>query len=144
MSTLSSTTFPNAAAPQPPASDQQKPKPKRPAPLSIRLSEAQKAQLREEAGRGSVNAYVIKKLFGESAAQSRRAGRTPSADHQALARALGALGQSRLSQNMNQIAKAANMGVLPVSAELERELSEACTAIKAMRSDLLAALGLQK
>lgn len=144
MSTLSSNSFPNAAAPQPLASGKPKPKPKRPAPLSIRLSEAQKTRLRKDAGGGSVNAYVVKKLFGESAAQSRRAGRAPSADHLALARALGALGQSRLSQNMNQIAKAANMGALPVSAELERELSEACTAIMAMRSDLLAALGLQK
>ena len=120
-----------------------KPHKKRLAPLSIRVSEAQRAQLKRDAAGGSVNAYVIKKLFGESAAQSRRAQRQPSADHQALARVLGALGQSRLSQNVNQIAKAANKGALPVTAELERELFEACAAIQAMRRDLMMALGMK-
>ncbi len=114
---------------------------KRPSPLSIRITEQQRAELREAAAGGSVNAYVIRKLFGESAADSRKAGRVPNIDQQSVARIMAALGQSRLSQNMNQIARGANSGALPISPELQQELAEACAAIRAMRTDLLTALG---
>lgn len=114
---------------------------KRPSPLSIRISEEQRAKLKEAAAGGSVNAYVIRKLFGESAADHRRAGRLPPVDQQAVARLMAALGQSRLSQNLNQIARGANSGALPVSPELQQELSRACAIIRAMRADLLEALG---
>jgi len=62
-------------------------------------------------------------------------------DADALARVLGALGQSRLSSNLNQLAKAVNSGSLPVSPETEADLSAACRDVSAMRTDLLRALG---
>ncbi|MEM8986540.1 MAG: plasmid mobilization relaxosome protein MobC [Pseudomonadota bacterium] len=67
--------------------------------------------------------------------------RSPVADDAALARVLGALGQSRLASNLNQIAKAANQGVLTVTPDLIDELSDACADVRAMRQDLIAALG---
>ena len=60
-----------------------------------------------------------------------------------LAKSMGELGKSRLASNLNQIAKAANIGALPVSPELEDELSEACGAIQDMRDLLVKALGLK-
>ena len=43
----------------------------------------------------------------------------------------------------NQLAKHANMGTLEVSPETEKELMAACAEVRAMRADLVAALGLK-
>lgn len=59
-----------------------------------------------------------------------------------MARVLAGFGQSRIANNLNQLAKAVNIGALPVTAETEGEITEACTAVVAMRRDLLRALGL--
>jgi len=56
---------------------------------------------------------------------------------------LAALGNSRLSSNLNQIAKAANRGALPVTEELSLDLQSACLDIRAMRMALMMALGFQ-
>lgn len=115
---------------------------KRPPPLSIRVSDEERKKLKRDAGGGSVNAYVRQKLFGASATP-RNSKQKPSADIEALGRVLGALGRSRLASNLNQIAKAANVGALPVTPELEKELHDACADIRAMRRDLLKALGVK-
>ncbi|MEL6790610.1 MAG: plasmid mobilization relaxosome protein MobC [Pseudomonadota bacterium] len=69
--------------------------------------------------------------------------RIAAEDQKVIAQLLAAFGQSRISQNLNQIAKAANMGALPVSPELEAELQQACADIQYMRSELVCALGLK-
>jgi hypothetical protein len=65
----------------------------------------------------------------------------PVKDHEALGRVLGALGGSRLSSNLNQLAKAVNTGSLPATPDTEKELREACKAVTAMRDELMRALG---
>lgn len=55
---------------------------------------------------------------------------------------LAELGRSRLSSNLNQLAKAANMGTLPVHRDITGELQEACRSVQAMWDALLTALGL--
>ena len=92
--------------------------------------------------------YIRLKLFGADADQvkSRRPKvkrHQPTLDHEIMAQVLAGLGRSRLSSNLNQIAKAANMGALPVTPELEAELLEACAALQAMRQDLIAAMGIK-
>ncbi|MEJ7926700.1 hypothetical protein WG908_08030 [Sphingobium sp. AN641] len=52
------------------------------------------------------------------------------------------LGQSRLSSNVNQLAKAANSGSLPVTPETESDLRHACRDIAEIRRMLMRALGL--
>jgi hypothetical protein len=52
------------------------------------------------------------------------------------------LGQSRLSSNLNQLAKAVNTGSLPVTPETERELRQAARDVMVMRRMLIDALGL--
>lgn len=74
-------------------------------------------------------------------APRKKRGNSPVQDKEALGRMAGALGQSRLSQNMNQLAKAVNSGSLPVTPETEAEIKEACREIAEMRAALLAALG---
>lgn len=106
----------------------------------IRLTDDEKRLLTEKAGRVPLGAYIRNALL--EAPGRRRSARAPMADDTALARVLAALGQSRLSSNLNQLAKAIHMGVLPVTPETEADITEACAAIIAMRHDLLLALGL--
>ncbi|MEM8987287.1 MAG: hypothetical protein AAGC95_11240 [Pseudomonadota bacterium] len=127
------------AASKPP----RKPKKKRVSPLSIRASDEEKARLRAEAGNGSVHALLRERVFGPDAVSKRRTRRQPSIDHAALGRVLGALGQSRLSQNMNQIARAVHAGALPINDDLQKDVREACAAIQDMRRELITALGIK-
>ncbi|MCV0370503.1 hypothetical protein [Filomicrobium sp.] len=114
---------------------------KYPSPFSLRLTYAEKAQLLAEAGRKPLGVYIRERLFGQDAAPRKRQGNSPVKDHEALARVLAALGQSRLSSNLNQLAKAVNTGSLPVTPETEADLQQACRDISALRADLLRALG---
>ncbi|WP_299680580.1 hypothetical protein [uncultured Roseobacter sp.] len=112
-----------------------------PAPFSVRFTFEERALLEKAAAGMPLGAYIRQKLFDGELTPRRVRGHKPVKDHAELARVLGALGQSRLSSNLNQIAKAAHLGALPVNPELEKELIEACNAIRSMRSDLMHALG---
>ncbi|MBR9826682.1 MAG: hypothetical protein GYB36_12925 [Alphaproteobacteria bacterium] len=108
----------------------------------IRLTPSEKALLKERAGNLTVSEYVRRRTLGDEA-KPRRKSRRPSRDDKTLAKLLGTLGQSRLASNMNQIAKAANLGALPVTDELIAELTQACFDIRTMRRELITALGLK-
>ena len=122
------------------ADKEQKPK-TYPPPFSLRLTYEERAQLEAEAGDKPLGAYIRERLLGDDAAPRKRRGNSPIKDKEALGRAMGALGASRLSSNLNQLAKAVNSGSLPVTPEVEAELKEACRDIADMRTDLLRALG---
>ena len=67
--------------------------------------------------------------------------RRPIKDEASLSRLLAMLGQSRIANNLNQLAKLANLGTLPVMPDTEREIRRACAEIALMRRELLRALG---
>lgn len=115
-------------------------KKKRLAPFSLRLTQEERMQLESAAGEMALGAYIKSRLFGETIPRMRKA-RRPSVDRKILSEALGKLGQSRLPQNMNQIAKAANLGTLPVLPETEEEIRQACYDIAVMRMMIMKALG---
>tara|TARA_R110002051_G_scaffold325141_1_gene425979 strand:- start:5197 stop:5532 length:336 start_codon:yes stop_codon:yes gene_type:complete len=104
------------------------------------LTADERVKLEAAAGETPLGSYIKSRLFGEDTRPMRRA-RRPSLDRKLLAEALGKLGQSRLPQNMNQIAKAANLGTLPVLPETEEEIRQACYEIAVMRMMLMKALG---
>lgn len=108
-------------------------------PFSIRLTPAERASLEERAGRQPLGKYIRGTLLGDHA-MPRRTARKPAADDKQVAALLSELGQSRLSSNMNQLAKAANMGILEVDDDVRLQLQQACAAIVAMREALLIAL----
>jgi len=112
-----------------------------PPPFSLRLTYEERARLDAERGSKTLAAYIRERLFGIDVAPRKKRGNSPVQDKEALGRMAGALGQSRLSQNMNQLAKAVNSGSLPVTPETEAEIKEACREISEMRAELLAALG---
>ena len=111
-------------------------------PFSIRLTEAERRTLIERSGGRPLGAFVRDIVLATDGRARRRSAPTPVKDHQSLARVLAALGQSRIANNLNQIAKAANIGALPVTPEVESEIVEACAAVVSMRQHLLRALGL--
>lgn len=112
-------------------------------PFSLRLSADERAMLKARSKSKSISAYIREQLFGEKQTPRQYELRRPDENMQLLAKSMGELGKSRLASNLNQIAKAANMGALPVSPELEDELAEACNAIQDMRDLLVKALGLK-
>ena len=117
-------------------------KPSYPAPFSIRLTWEERAPLDKMAGSEPWSRFIRKAVFGDAVSKRRKPAREPRVDETALAKTLGQLGASRLASNLNQIAKAAHLGTLPVTPELEGELQEACAEVKALREDLITALGL--
>lgn len=113
----------------------------RPTPFSLRLTFEERAALEAQAGAMPLGAYIRSRLLGGTAAP-RKARRRPVKDDEALARVLGALGNARLANNLNQLARAANAGALPVTPETMQALIAACRDVQGMRADLMKALGL--
>lgn len=120
------------------------PKPPRqsghPAPFSLRLTEAEREALEAQAGGMPLGAFIRSRLL-DGTAEPRRARRRPLKDEAAFARLLGELGNARLANNLNQLAKAANTGSLPVTPETVQAILTACQDVRTMRACLLAALG---
>jgi hypothetical protein len=112
-------------------------------PFCLRLTFDERAALEKEAGNKPLGAYIRSKLFHGSEAPRRVRTRTrkPLKDERALGKLLGELGKARLANNLNQLAKAVNMGSLPVTPDTEKALQRACMAIQDMRDLLMQALG---
>src|SRR6056297_727977 len=104
-------------------------RPKYPPPFSLRLTFDERAKLDLLRGSMPLGRYIREQVLGDDAAPRKKRGRYPVKDHEALGRVLGALGSSRLSSNLNQLARASNTGSLPVTPETEAELREACAAL---------------
>lgn len=114
---------------------------KRPAPFSLRLSEDERARLAVEAKGAPLGAYIKAKVLGSALPSSLRRSGLSIEDRKAFAQALALLGQSRLSSNLNQMARAVNFGVLPITPETEEDLRAACEAVVEIRRLLMTALG---
>lgn len=113
-----------------------------PPPFSLRLTEAEKARLRGLAGNKPLGAFIRDRLLGAEVAP-RRSRREVIADHEKLAAVLALLAQSHLAQNLNQLAKHANMGTLNLTLDVVQELLAACAHVREMRATLIAALGVK-
>lgn len=118
-----------------------KPRKKRPAPISVRLNDQERAALTEAAADMPLGTYIKSKVFDGDLKPRRTRGHHPVKDHKALAQALGLLGNMRLANNLNQLAKAVNIGALPLTPEVEEELMNACAAVLAIRMEIMRALG---
>lgn len=102
----------------------------------------EKANLEKAAAGMSLAAYIRWRLFAPDMPPPRTRGNFPVKDHKALAQLLALLGQSRLANNVNQLARAANTGSLPVTPEIEEALLTAVREVANMRALLIQALDL--
>jgi len=115
---------------------------KYPPPYSLRLTQEERQRLKHAAGNMPLSAYIRERLF-DTPSPRKRSFRQPIKDEETLAKLLTELGQSRLSNNLNQLAKASNSGSLPVTPETEQAIHQACEDVDRMKKYLVKALGLQ-
>lgn len=118
-------------------------KPRYGVPYSFRMTAGEYQKLCEAAGSRTLSDYIRRQLLGENVAP-RQARRRPVEGDEMLSTVLSELGRSRLSSNLNQLARAVNSGSLPVSPETEKAILEACADIKAMSNNLTKALGVER
>ena len=115
-------------------------KAKQAAPFSLRLTFEERAKLERQANGKTLGAYIREQLLGGAAEKRCSRQRRPTLDRVALAKALSDLGNSRLASNLNQIAKAAHNGTLPIGPELHADVLAACADVQLMRDELMHAL----
>lgn len=110
-------------------------------PFSLRLSEDERALLRQRAGKRSLGDYIRCQLFGKAARQSKR--RTPREADIENAKALAVLGRSEMARNLAVMAEAARIGALPVTPDLVATIEAACAKIHLTCDALIADLGVK-
>ena len=111
--------------------------------ITLRLTEDELARLKRAAEGVSISAYIRKQLFGDQVSLRKTRSRVPVKNQKALAQVLGKLGETRIANNLNQIAYEANCGSLLMDQQTEEELKIACAHIAWMRVKLIEALGLK-
>lgn len=116
--------------------------PEKAKPFSIRLTNTEKSVLHKKAAGMPLGIYIRSVILDENTKTKSARRQHPIKDAEPLGRLLGFLGQSRLASNLNQLAKAANLGSLPVTAVTESDLRRACAEVAEMRGLLLLALGI--
>ena len=119
-----------------------KAKRKSPSPITLRLNAEEKEKLKQLSQSMSVSAYIRQCVFGDQTTHRKRVLRVPVQDEQSLAKVLGLLGQSRIANNLNQLAYQANSGSLVMDEEAYTRIEEAYRHVRFMRRELIKALGL--
>lgn len=115
-------------------------RPKRLAPFSLRLTADERDELERLADGRPLGEYIKDVLFDDKRRPKRVSGHFIN-NKQMFLKLLHALGKSRLSQNLNQLARAANSGSLPVTPETEKSLQQACKDVRWLRQTCLESLG---
>lgn len=119
---------------------------KYPAPFSMRFTKEERKSLELAAAGRPLAAYIRWLIFKEDMPEmpkKRSRGESASPDHKQLAKLLGALGKSRIASNINQLARAANSGSLPVNEDVLKSLFEAVHSISWMRDTLIKGMGIK-
>lgn len=116
-------------------------------PMSFRVTEDERVQIRKDAGKLAVSTYIRQKLVGDKTAERKpqhtQKQRQPAIDHKTLAQLLGLLGHSELATSLIALALAAQSGSLPVTPELSEKLHTACDDVHTMRVQLITALNVK-
>ena len=118
------------------------PKNKYPAPFPLRLSREERKELNRLAGGRPLGDFIKDALFDKKL-RPPQPNKAPMQDQKLLAKILGALGKSRIASNINQLAKAANSGSLPVNEDVLKALFEVMRTIEWMRKSLIEGMGIK-
>jgi len=118
-----------------------KPKPKKNSDhrVTFRITDDELVQLNADSEGMSHSAHIRRCTFGNRT--SKRV--APEADRLLLAQILAKLGESRIANNLNQIAYHANCGSLILEDVTIDEINEACLHVAWIRTQLIEALGLK-
>ena len=117
---------------------------KRTAPLSLRLTSEQRAELEQLAGGRSLGGYIKDQLFkGSTKPRSFPARSVAVEDRKLLAQVLRALGSANIIKTIGKLRAADDNRLLMMSEAANFAVHQACRDITIMRRDLVAALGLK-
>jgi len=116
---------------------------KYPAPFCLRFTDDERKTLELAAGDRPLGAYIRWLIFGDEIPKKRTRGKKPVKDQKELAKLLAMFGQSRIANNINQLARAANSGSLPVNEDALKALNEANKSVHWIKKTLIKALGIQ-
>ena len=108
-------------------------------PFSLRLSVEERERLDQLAGSMPLGEYIRSRLFDNP--RPRKYKKRISEDQKIIVQIWAQLSATRIPQNINQIAKAVNSGILVVSPETKENILAAQEAVTSMRKMLLKALG---
>lgn len=109
--------------------------------VTLRLSVEDHERLMTLADGMALSTYIRAKALGEVLPRRRLRSVASVADKQALAQILGLLGQSKIANNLNQLAYHANIGALAMDDEARDQIAEANAHVLSLRQTLLKALG---
>ena len=112
---------------------------RRPAPLSVRLNEAERRTLQLKAGNTPLSTYIKEAALGGGSAMPKHR-RCPTADRTLISQVLGQLGASGLSMSLRKLADAAEGGLMVVDQRTASQLRQAAGHVQAMHDNLMAAL----
>lgn len=114
------------------------------APVTLRLTEAERKRLVELADGMTLSTYIRACLFAKEEKRRKRRAGSVVADKKAVAEALALLGQSRIANNLNQLAYQANIGALRIEDRERAMIDEAYGYVLSIRTLLVAALGQER
>ncbi|MEM7441562.1 MAG: plasmid mobilization relaxosome protein MobC [Pseudomonadota bacterium] len=110
-------------------------------PLTLRLTPEERANLEELAAGMTLSAYIRACVFAKETKPRKSRPKSVVADKKAIAEALALLGQSRIANNLNQLAYHANIGALGIGEPEQAQINEAYEHVLAIRALLMKALG---
>lgn len=120
-----------------------KPRKKRPAPLSIRMTDAERVRLEEKAAGMALSAYIKAVVLEDGDAPRKRRGSQPIKDYQKIAIALDLLGRMNAFSTFDGLLQASDNERLYLSPQIEAEIRKACADIRLIRCHLITALGVK-
>ena len=109
--------------------------------VTLRFSEADFAKLNDLADGMALSTFIRARALSEELPKRRGPKAAPIQDQAALAQVLALLGQSRIANNLNQLAYHANIGALSIGPREQSQINEAYDNVLLMRTLLLQALG---
>jgi len=108
-------------------------------PFCIRLTDDERAELEKQAGKLPLGTFARKQLLGSKAVPRKKHSRVrhPKVSDKNLALVMALFGDQRISSNLNQLARHANMGTMDFDDYTLEQIQEACAAMIAVRNYLL-------
>ncbi len=112
--------------------------------ITLRFSPDDYERLKQLADGMALATYIRAKVLGETIPRRKPRSTASVIDKQVLAQILGLLGQSRIANNLNQLAHHANVGSLVMDEDAQAHISETYDHVVFLRKTLITALGLQE